>query len=324
MGVFLVAQFGFVSANVFYDAFLPHLTSPATIDRVSSIGYAFGYAGGGLQLVLSLALVTNAGALGLDGPTAARGAISLAGLWWLLFGIYAVRGLPEPGRALLVAAGRSRLEHAAAYTRHGFAHTWSTFRRLRRFPALLGFLVAYMLYNDGVQTMNAMASAYATDTLQLGLSTVIAVFLISQVSALPGALAFGWLAGRVGAKRAILGTLLLWTAVAVGASLLVAGDAAAFAGLAVVAGLAQGGNQALSRSLFGSMIPDSASAELFGFYSVFAKFSAIWGPLLFGAIATATGSGRPAILILAVFFVAGAVLLARVDVPAGRAAVATW
>jgi UMF1 family MFS transporter len=183
---------------------------------------------------------------------------------------------------------------------------------------LLVFVVAFMLFNDGVQTTIAMASIYATETLDLSLTVVIGAVLIVQFVAFFGAMGFGRLSGRIGTKRALLLSISIWAAVAATAYFLPAGAAGPFLALAVVIGFVLGGTQALSRSLYGSMIPEEQSAEFYGFYSVFSKFSAIWGPWTFALVRQTTGSSRLAILSIALFFVAGGLLFRTVDIDEGR------
>ena len=211
-----------------------------------------------------------------------------------------------------------------SYARVGFKRTWATIKRLRAFPQLLLFLVAFLLYNDGVQTVISISSAFATETLELETSDVALAFLVVQIVAFIGALAFGWLAGRIGPKRAILFSLVLWTGVAYLGYRLPDRSFLPFLGLAASVGLVLGGTQALSRSLYGSMIPEEASAEFYGFYSVFSKFAAIWGPLLFGVVNQVTGSSRTAILSLIVLFALGFILLSMVDIDEARRAKEHW
>jgi UMF1 family MFS transporter len=184
--------------------------------------------------------------------------------------------------------------------------------------------VAFLFYNDGVQTVIKITPVFASETLDLSATTIAAVFVIIQLVAFFGALAFGRLAERVGAQRAILVSIAGWTLVTVGGYFMPSGQAAPFLVLGVFAGLVLGGVQALSRSLYGSMIPEEASAEFFGFYSVFSRFSAIFGPLIFAAVDIATGSTRFAILFLAAFFLIGGSLLTAVDVEAARASRNRW
>ncbi len=322
--VALMAQLGFVSANVMYEGFLPELTTPETIDRVSAKGFAYGYAGGGIHLVLSLALLFFAEPLGMAEATAQRIVIVSAGVWWAAFATFAFSRLRDAGSARAVSGQEQAAQRPIAFARLGLDRTWRTTRQLIGFPQLLLFVVAFLFYNDGVQTVIKITPVFASETLDLSTTTIAAVFVIIQLVAFLGALAFGWLAGRVGAKRAILVSIGGWTFVTVFGYFIPAGQPAPFLVLGVFAGLVLGGVQALSRSLYGSMIPEEASAEFFGFYSVFSKFSAIFGPLIFATVDIATGSTRLAILFLAAFFVIGGLLLTAVDVDKARASRTRW
>ncbi|HEX9855987.1 MAG TPA: MFS transporter [Acidimicrobiia bacterium] len=323
----LLTQVGFVGANVFYDGFLPDITTDATIDRVSSRGFAFGYIGGGLYLLLAFVLLTlsgDDGATGLAEATAARIGIFGAGVWWLGFTWFALARFPETGVPEQLPAEYGGTARWRAYASIGFRRTISTGKKLRRFPQILLFVLAFLFYNDGTQTVIAISGAYAEDTLGLELTQIATAFLIVQFIAFFGALGFGVLAGRIGAKRAIIVSLVIWVGLAIGAYFLPEGEALPFYGLAAVVGFVLGGVQALSRSLYGSMIPEEASAEFYGFFSVFSKFSAIWGPLVFAIVSAVTDSGRPAIVSIVVFFIVGMVLLGRVDVDEARASRERW
>ncbi len=322
--VALMAQLGFVAANVMYEGFLPELTTPDTIDRVSATGFAYGYAGGGIHLVLSLVLLFFAEPLGIAETTAQRLVIVSAGVWWATFATLSFSRLHDAGRAHTLPARDQSVPRPLAYARLGLSRTWRTTRQLITFPQLLLFVVAFLFYNDGVQTVIKITPVFASETLDLSATTIAAVFVIIQLVAFFGALAFGRLAERVGAQRAILVSIAGWTLVTVGGYFMPSGQPAPFLVLGVFAGLVLGGVQALSRSLYGSMIPEEASAEFFGFYSVFSKFSAIFGPLIFAAVDIATGSTRLAILFLAAFFLIGGSLLTVVDVEAARASRNRW
>jgi len=324
--VFLISQVGFVAANVFYDGFLPAIATDETIDRVSSKGFATGYIGGGLYVALAFVLIVLADneVIGLDVETATRIGIFGAGVWWILFTVYSLRRLPEMGEAEVVPPGFEAQPKYVAYSRIGLARTVATARKLRRFPQILLFVVAFMFYNDGTQTTINISGAYAEDTLGLEITEVITAFLIVQFIAFGGAYLFGLISGRIGPKRAILANLVVWVGIAVAAYSLPEGEALPFYVLAAFVGFVLGGVQALSRSLYGTMIPEEAAAEFYGFFSVFAKFSAIWGPLVFGLVSSVTGSGRPAILSIVAFFIIGAVLLSRVNVEEARASRDEW
>lgn len=315
---FLVAQVGFVGGNVFYDAFLPHIASEDRMDRVSGKGYAFGYIGGGIQFALSLALISLHDRLGIDRALAARIAMAAAGLWWGGFSIITFLRLKETPSVAKLPLEYRALPKPLAFLRLGITRTLNTARKVRRFNHLFLFLLAFMVYDDGIQTVIMMATMYGTVELGLPPSALMATLLIIQIIAAFGASLFGWLGERIGARRALLLTLFLWSGVVIQAYFIT--SAAEYMLLGVVVGLCMGGSQSLSRSLYGSMIPRDASAEFYGFYSVFSKFSAIWGPLVFGVIIQATGSSRSAILSLIGFFLLGIVLLSFVDVAKAREA----
>jgi len=325
--LFLISQLGFVAANVFYDGFLPNITSDETIDSVSSKGYAYGYIGGGLYVLAAFVFIVLSGddsITGLSETGAARVSIAGAGVWWIIFTVFSLRRLPEAGEAEAIPERLASLPKWRAYAAIGFGRTIGTAKKLRQFKHTLLFVIAYMFYNDGTQTIINVSGAYAEDTLELATTEIIAAFLIVQFVAFFGALFFGRLADRIGAKRAILLSLAVWIGIAVSGYLLPTGEATPLYGLAVVIGFVLGGVQALSRSLYGSMIPEEASAEFYGFFSVFSKFSAIWGPLLFAIVSATTGSGRPAILSIVAMFGIGAFLLNLVDVDEARASRDRW
>lgn len=324
--VFIVSQVGFVAANVFYDGYLPIIATDDTIDRVSSKGFALGYIGGGIYVLFAFVLIVLADqeVIGLSLDMATRISIAGAGVWWVLFTIYALKRFPSDGISQPIPAEYAGQPDLVAYARIGLARTIKTGLRLRQFPQLLLFILAFMFYNDGTQTVINISGAYAEDTLNLSLQEVIIAFLIVQFIAFGGAYAFGWIAGKINPKRAILVNLVIWVGLAVSAFFLPEGAAVPFFMLAAVVGFVLGGVQALSRSLYGTMIPEEAAAEFYGFFSVFSKFSAIWGPLLFGIVTAQTGSGRNGIISVAAFFVIGGFLLTRVDVDAARASKERW
>ena len=324
MGLFLISQMGFVGANVFYDGFLPDISTPDTIDRVSARGYAFGYLGGGLQFAVSLALVQFHGDVGISLATATKLALAMVGVWWFAFATLAFSRLRETGDSQPLPEAYRDLPRLIAYARIGFGRTWDTARKLLGFRQLCLFLLAFMIYNDGVQTVIAMAASFATDTLKLELWVIMVAMLVIQAVAFVGAFIFGMLAGRLGTQRAVLVSLGLWSLTIVNAYFLPEGSAMRFLALGGCVGLVLGGTQSLSRSLYGSMIPEAASAEFYGFFSVFSKFSAIWGPFIYAIVSAATGSGRYAILSIVILLVVGAGLLARVDIEEARASRLRW
>lgn len=317
--VVVISQFGFVAANVFYDAYLPEIASDDTIDKVSSKGFALGYLGGGLYLLLALILISISGEgddARLSEALAARIAIFGSGVWWVGFTLFSLARLPADGPG---ADRRTMREFVSI----GFARTSATAKRLGGFRNLTIFVIAFVLYNSGVGTVIAVSGPYAEDTLGLEILTIGLAFLLVQFIAFFGAYLFGALAGRIGAKSSIMVSLVIWTGLAVAAYFLPEETPSAFLALASVVGFVLGGVQALSRSLYGTMIPEEASAEFFGFFSVFSKLSGI-GPLIFGIVSWSTGDSRLAILSVAGFFLVGMALLAMVDVDEGRASRDRW
>lgn len=318
--IVIISQFGFVGANVFYDGFLPDITTDDTIDKVSSRGFALGYLGGGLYLALALVLImfsSDEPGATLTEALAARIAIFGAGLWWIGFSLFSLARLPADTEI-------ANQKHTVAdFARIGFDRTKATTKKLKHFPQLLLFVVAFIVYNSGTGTVIAVSGPYAEDTLGLKIETIALAFLLVQFIAFVGALMFGAISGKTGPKRAIMIALVIWTALAFAAYFIPEGSSTGFLGLAAVVGFVLGGVQALSRSLYGTMIPEDASAEFFGFFSVFSKLSGI-GPLVFGLVSAVSGSGRTAIVSVAAFFVVGLILLSRVDVDAARASRTEW
>jgi len=302
--LYALSQFAFVSANVFYDSFLPHLAGDGELDRLSARGFAVGYVGGSLHFVLALVLMATHARWGLSAEAAARIALGSAGAWWAGFGAITFLGLREPERH---GPGPGLLRAV----REGVAETLATTRRVAKVKPVLFFLLAFVLYNDGVQTVIKMASLYGTEEVGVGMPLMMGTLLGIQLLAMVGALAFARLAGAWGTKRALQLAVALWL-VAVGWAYVLT-TPAGFVVLAALAGLVLGAVQALSRSLFAAMVPRESSAELFGFFSVFNKLAGVAGTFLFATVRQATGTSRLAILSVAVLFVAGLALLWRVD-----------
>jgi UMF1 family MFS transporter len=315
---FLVAQIGFIGANVFYDAFLPQIATEDQMDWISGKGFSYGYVGGGLQFALALGLVMSHETLGLTREMATRLGIAMAGLWWAGFTLYTVKYLHEAPATETLPERYRGWPRPLAFAAIGVTRTLRTVRRVGRFRHLLLFLIAFMLYNDGIQTAIQMATVYGADELGLGIGVLMLTLLMIQAIATFGALLFGRIAGWIGTKRAVMVTLVLWSGAVLYASFI--HTAAEYVFLGGVVGLVLGGSQALSRSFYGAMIPEGASAEFYGFYSVFSKFSAMWGPLVMAVIRQTMGSARLSIAALVFFFLAGLVLLSFVDEKKAREA----
>jgi UMF1 family MFS transporter len=315
LALFLLAQIGFIGSTVFYDSFITDVASPEKMDWISGQGYSYGYVGGGLQFAFALLLVAGHEYIGISQALAARIAILTAGLWWAGFSLITIKYLraatPKVARQ---QSGKRILDYIAI----GVSRTVQTTRKVRRFRHLVIFLIAFMLYNDGIQTVIDMAAIYGTEELKLSTTPLMLTLLVTQIIAAMGALLFSWLAKKMGSKRAIMLSLVLWSAVVIYAYFI--RSAGEFFALGVLVGIVLGGSQALSRSFYGSMVPEEASAEFFGFYTVFSRFSAIWGPTTFGLVRQLFGSSRLAIVSLIFFFIAGLVLMAFVDEKKAREA----
>jgi MFS transporter, UMF1 family len=289
-------------ALMLYNSYLPQIAPPEERDTISSRGWAFGYASGSLVLIVNLVLYSAHGSFGLSETEAVRVCLAAAGLWWGAFTLIPLRRLRDRG-------GR-----AAEATAPGLRQLAATARDMRRHPLTLSFLLAYLIYNDGIQTVISQASIYGSEELGLGQSTLIAAVLLVQVLAVAGALALGRIARVYGAKRTILGSLVAWAVVLGAGYFLPAGAPVWFFVLASGIGLVLGGSQALSRSLFSHLVPPGKEAEYFSAYEMSDRGMSWLGPLLFGITYQVTGSYRDAIISLVAFFVIGFALLARVPV----------
>ena len=309
--LFIGTQVCFVGANVFYDAFLPQIASEDQMDSVSAKGYAFGYVGGSLQFGMALGLVAMHETIGISITLAARIGMAMTGIWWAGWTLLTLKYLKEEKSPYQLPEEYRNTPKPIAYLTLGIRRTLSTAKRVGRFKHLTLFLVAYMIYNDGIHTVTSMATIYGTEELGLSTTALMVTLLLVQVVAIGGALIFSRLASRIGAKRSVMFALVLWSGVVTYGYFI--HTATEFFVLGMVVGLVLGGTQALSRSFYGAMIPEQASAEFYGFYSVFSKFSSIWGPVTFGVIEQITGSARLAIISLMIFFITGLILLGFVD-----------
>jgi UMF1 family MFS transporter len=302
-----------------YDAILCEIAPPDDRDDVSSRGWALGYLGGGLLLAVNLGLVSGHSALGLSTETAVRLSLLSAGLWWGLFTIIPYRGLRDlASGGQRAAAGRVTVSDDGRTTlSSSFGQLAETLRHLRGYPETLTFLIAYLFYNDGIQTVIYAASIFGQEELRLESSQLILTILVVQFVGFAGALLFGRVAGRVGAHRTVLSSLVLWCAVVAVGYVLPVGRFLPFIGLAVLIGLVLGGSQALSRSMFSQLIPAGREAEYFSLYQATERGTSWFGTLTFGLVFQLTDSYRLAIIALVAFFVIGGLVLARVDVRRG-------
>jgi UMF1 family MFS transporter len=305
----VVAYLSYSCANVIYNSILPDISDADARDRVSSVGWGIGYVGSGLLLAANFVLsffVTNEALV-------ARISLCSAGVWWALFALVPVRALrglpaverPDDDRGALTA---------------GFRQLGSTLRHLRFYPLTLLFLIAFLIYNDGISTVVTLAADYGQHALLLGETTLLSAILIVQFAAFGGAFLLSWLATRFGAKRVIATSLVVWIAVVVLAYFLQAGSAIQFYLLAILLSLVMGGTQSLSRSLFSSLIPAGKAGEYFSLYEISNSSTSALGPLIYGITLQTTGNYRTAIFSLVIFFVVGMALLIPLNVPRAVAA----
>ncbi len=307
--LYILGMLGFSGGNNFYDSLLPHVAGDGEIDRISSYGYATGYLGGGLLLILNLAMILKPSIFGIpDAEWGARYSFLTVALWWALFSIPILKNVPEP--PVVPIAGESAHPMRASFQRLSL-----TFHNLRQYREAFKFLVAFWLYNDGIGTIISMAVIFGAE-INIAQEHLIGAILAVQFVGIPFSLLFGNLAGKIGTKRAIFLGLGIYTGISIGGYFIQ--NALHFWILAILVGFVQGGTQALSRSLFGTLIPKSRSAEFFSFYDVSSKFAGIIGPSVFGFVGQMTGSSRLSIVALVVFFIGGGLILFQVKEKEGR------
>jgi UMF1 family MFS transporter len=295
---------GFAGANIFYESLLPHIAKKGDIDQISTRGYAFGYLGGGILLIINVVWFMNPAWFFMPGAGfALRASFFSVAVWWAVFSIPLFRNVPEPP---VVRISQEQIN----VVRAGFGRVVRTFRRIVHYRQLLLFLIAFWIYNDGIGTIIKMATAYG-DEIGIGITDMIIALIITQFVGIPFSFGFGWLAGHTGAKRAIFFGIGVYIIISIAGFFM--RTAIHFYILAFMVGMVQGGTQALSRSLYGAMVPKSQSAEFFGFFSTSSKFAGIMGPLLFGVVSQLAGASRLSIASLVLFFIVGGFLLTRVD-----------
>jgi len=298
---YIIGSIGFAGANVFYDSLLPHIAHEDEIDQVSSRGYAMGYAGGGILLSINLVMIM----FSPDHLTELMTRLSFltVSIWWLVFTIPLWRNVKEPPRRILAS------EIGFNPIKASFSRLSNTFKEIKKYKELTKFIVAFWLYNNGIGTIIFMATIYGTE-LGFSSTTTIGTLLMVQFVAIPFAFLFGWLAKKIGTKRSILLSLMIYTLIAIGGYFLYKEIHFWLLGFAVAT--VQGGSQALSRSLFGRMMPKSKSAEFYSFFSVSEKIAGTVGPLLFGVVSRLMGGSRLSIVSLIIFFILGGLLLWQV------------
>lgn len=307
--LFAVANFGFATGNIFYDALLPEVARPDDLDRVSTRGYALGYLGGGLFLVLVLVSILRPEWFGLpDRDVAVRASFIGVAVWWFVFSLPLLRRTGRSG-----AARRSPI--SLGLMTDGFQRLLGTFRQIRRYRQLTLFLLAFWIYNDGISTIIKLAAAFG-DEIGLDHNQMLMALVLTQFIGFPSSFGFGVMAQSLGAKTSIFVGLGVYMAVTIAAFFM--STVLHFYILAMVVGLVQGGTQALSRSLFAAMVPKTRSSEFFGFFSTGEKVAGIVGPAIFGLIGQLSGSSRWGMISVTLLFVAGGALLYRVDETEGK------
>ena len=311
--LFVIGNIGVTSTLAFYNALLPSIATRDEVDRVSTAGFALGYLGGGLLLGVNLLAIGKPELFGLtNAASAMRWSFVAAAVWWLVFSIPLFLEVPEPPRRL-----EEGEDPHANLARVALSRLRETVKDLRHHKDALFLLIAFLIYNDAINTIIRMAAPYGKE-IGIKNEMLIGAILMVQFVGVPSSFAFGSLAGRIGPKSAIFVALVVYAGITVYAFFL--RTTVQFFVLAFLVGTVMGGAQGLSRSLFATLIPKHKAGEMFGFFGVFDRFGGALGSTLFGLVLSATGSSRPAILALIVFFIVGGLLLSRVDVARGRAA----
>jgi UMF1 family MFS transporter len=317
--LFVLANIGANGSFVFYDSLLPHVAPTGEMDRVSTAGYALGYVGGGLLLAACAVVLANPGLVGLPtggnlspsaGSLPARLSFVAAAVWWVLFALPLFRRVPEPPVRIL-----SDEERLVATTRAAVQRLKRTLQELRKYRDAFVMLLAFLIYNDGIGTIIRMAVIFGNE-IGIERGALIGAIILVQFVGIPFTFLFGGLAGWIGTKRAISLGLIVYAGISVLGYFMT--TATHFFVLAILVAMVQGGTQALSRSLFGSMIPRHESGEFFGLFAVFEKFAGIMGPAVFAVMVALTGSSRSAILSVIMFFLVGGALLFLVNVEEGQ------
>jgi UMF1 family MFS transporter len=307
--LFIIGNIGFAGGNIFYDALLPSVAKKDEVDRVSTAGFAMGYVGGGILLAINLAWILKPDFFGIpDKGVAVRLSLFSVAVWWLLFSIPLFKHVREPERIQLTTDLGNVFQVA-------LGRLVGTFKQIRRFKHIMFFLVGFWFYSDGVGTIIKMATIYGRE-IGIESNHLIGALLLVQFVGIPATFAFGAIANRIGTKPAMIITLLIYTFICILGYFM--NTAWHFWALSILVALVQGGCQALSRSLYASIIPASKATEFFSFFSVSLKFAGIFGPILFGIISQLTGGSRLSILFLITFFAIGIVMLLKLDLNEAR------
>jgi UMF1 family MFS transporter len=306
---FIIANIGFAGGNVYYNAFLPEISTDENIGRISGLGWALGYIGGGALLGINLIMLKYPEWIGFPtGYFTVQDCFFSVAIWWFVFSLPTFLLLRE-------RAPESSVSSEKGYFREGYRRLKHTFHRVKTFNELTKFLVAYLIYNDGIETVIIMASIFGAEVLGMETGEIILFFLMIQGIAFLGSLTFGFLADAIGNKKAVMISLAIWSLIVIWAFQLgvIWDPKTEYWILGVLAGMVMGGSQAASRSLQGIFTPDANSAEFFGFFAVSGKFASVFGPLIYGILIAITGSVRSGILSVLLFFIAGMAILWTVN-----------
>jgi MFS transporter, UMF1 family len=312
VALFILANLGYEQSQGFYNAFLPEIADDEYMGRVSAWGYGLGYVGGGLLLLVVMIVFLKGDAWGVPSEDGFRFrlALLLMGCWWAVFSLPVlifVRDKRTP------ATARQPFAIAA---RQAVADVWTTLRHLRRYRMLAIFLLGFLIYNDGVQTMITQASVFASAVLDMKTAELAQVILMIQFVALPGALAVGWAADHIGQKFTLMVCLGIWVVLLILAFFIT--ETWQFWAMAAVAALVLGGTQSVSRTIMGLMTPEARSAEFFGFFNLSGKAASMLGPVVFSTTMYLTGSAHWAILSLLIFFALGWAIVSPLNIARGQ------
>ncbi len=306
--LFILGNIGFGGANVFYEALLPHIANGDEVDRVSAASYGIGYLGGGIFLSLNLLLIMKSELFGFSTIEATKLCFVAVGVWWFLFSLPLLFFVSEPGTLKNETSGEN-------FIFASIKRIFETFREIKKYKEVIIFLIAFWFYSDSIGTIIKMATIYGRE-IGIGSNDLIGALLLVHFIGVPCAFVFGYIGSKIGPKKGITIALCFYIIICIFGFQMT--TAFHFWILACMVALVQGGSQALSRSLYATIIPKSRSSEFFGFFSVSSKFAGIFGPLIFGFIAELLGASRYSILFLIAFFVIGIIFLNRVNVEEAR------
>ncbi len=299
----ILGQIGFAGANVFYNSLLVYVTPPERRSTISARGFAMGYLGGGLLLALNLLMIKQPGFFGIpEGSMAVKLSFVTVALWWAGFSIPLFKRVPEEPASSKADFGKSFQE--------GIRSLSTTLKSIKQHKQAFRFLLSFLLYNDGIQTIIMMATVFGKAELGLGSGHLIAALLLTQLIGVPGSILYGKFATKIGSKKALLAGIAGYIAVVLYAWKMT--EAWQFWVLAGAVGLLQGGVQAISRSFYSLLIPQEQASEYFGFFSISSRFASILGPLMFALIGDITGNTRNSIISISFFFIAGGIILLTV------------